>query len=214
MTTLGFSGFSFMNLQLNKQAFEVSFQFRTTLNDGLLVADSSSDFLVFLDKDNVTVVYNKTIKLSAAKTANLSDGLWHTVHINISGGSVRVTVDNSSCGQHCVASSPLQAQVRIADLHIGGSALAASYDHKTLYNFTGCIQDVMIDRRTVIPTDREVLLVNTSTGCPRREVCASNPCAHGKCVDEWIKYRCECARRWIGPQCNSSEYYYFIRQSG
>ena len=80
-----------------------------------------------------------------------------------------------------------------------------SYDHNTLYNFTGCIQDVTIDRNTVIPTGSQVSVVNTSIGCLRREVCASNPCAHGKCVDKWIKYSCECERRWIGPQCNASE---------
>lgn len=204
ITTVGFSGSSFMKFQLVKQAFELSFQFRTTLNHGLLVADSSNNFLVFLDNDNVTVVYKST-KLTTGMTANLSNGLWHTVHINISGNAVSVTIDNSSCGQHCGVSSPIEAQVSITELHIGGSSLAPNYDHKTLYNFTGCIQDVMIDRRTVIPTDTAVLLYNTSTGCPRSEVCASNPCTHGKCVDEWIKYSCECERRWIGPQCNTSE---------
>ena len=195
-----------MKIQLNRSPFELSFQFRTTLSNGLLAADSRNNFLVFLDKGNVTVVfYNGVAKLSAGQTANLNNGLWHTVHINISGASVNMTLDNSSCGQHCEASSPLHQQVNITDLHLGGSPFTPSYDGSALYNFTGCIQDVILDRHTVIPTDTKVLLVNTTTGCPRQEVCGSNPCAHGKCVDEWIKYRCECARRWIGPQCNTSE---------
>ena len=206
ITTVGFNGSSFMKLQLNKQAFELSFQFRTTLNHGLLVADSNDKLLVFLNKENVTALYNRTRKLSAGNTVNLSNGLWHTVHINISGDSVSITVDNATCGRHCVASSPLQTQVFVTDLYIGGSSLVPSYDQTALYKFTGCIQDVMIDRQTVILTDIAVSLVNTIIGCPSREVCASSPCAHGKCVDKWIAYSCECARRWIGPQCNTSKY--------
>ena len=206
ITTVGFSGLSFMSFPLNKTPFELSFQFRTTLTNGLLAADSTNNFLVFLDKGNVTVVFDKEVtKLSAGQTANLNNGLWHTVHINISGVSVSIIVDNSSCGQHCEASYTLNKQVNITHLHLGGSPFTPSYDDSVLYNLTGCIQDVVIDRHTVIPTDTKVLLVNITTGCPRQEVCASNPCAHGKCVDEWIKYRCECARRWIGPQCNTSE---------
>ena len=206
ITTVGFSGSSFMKVPLNRPPFELSFQFRTTLSNGLLAADSRNNFLVFLDKENVTVIFNNGVaKLSTGQTANLSNGLWHTVHINISGVSVSITVDNASCGQHCEASSSLHEQVNITDLHLGGSPFTSSYDGSALYNFTGCIQDVVLDRHTVIPTDTRMLLVNTTTGCPRQEVCASNACAHGKCVDEWIKYRCECARRWIGPQCNTSE---------
>ena len=212
ITTVGFSGSSFVKFQLNRPPFELSFQFRTTLSNGLLAADSRNNFLVFLDKGNVTVVFDKGVtKLSAGQTANLNNGLWHTVHINISGVSVSITVDNSSCGQHCEASSTrLNKQVNITDLHLGGSPFAPSNDGSVLYNLTGCIQDVVKDRHTVIPTDTMVLLVNTTTGCPRQEVCASNPCAHGNCVDEWIKYRCQCARRWIGPQCNTSECSYVL----
>lgn len=199
-----------MMLQLTSQRFEVSLQFRTTLSHGLLAADSNNNFLVFLDKGNITLEYNSRTKLAAGQTANISNGLWHTVHINISKVSVKMSVDNSSCGPHCEASSALHTQVTITDLRFGGSPFAAIV-HQNMENFTGCIQDVMIDRRTIIPTDTQVILVNTSTGCPRREVCAPNPCAHGKCVDEWIKYSCECARRWIGPQCNTSECcYYFL----
>ena len=205
VTTIGLSDSSFMFFQLDRNAFELSFQFRTTLSYGLLAADSQNTFLVFLETENVTIVYNKVTKLSVGKTANLSDGHWHTIHINISSSSVSVTVDNSSCGQHCVASSSLQTQVSLTDLYVGGSPVGPSYDHNTLYNFTGCIQDVTIDRNTVIATGSQVSLVNTSIGCLRREVCASNPCTHGKCVDKWIKYSCECERRWIGPQCNASE---------
>ena len=90
-----------MNNMLEKQTFELSLQFRTTLNHGLLAVDSRNKFLVFLDKGNVHVLYNGTEKLSAGRAANLSNGLWHTVHVNISGNSVSLVVDNSSCGQQC-----------------------------------------------------------------------------------------------------------------
>ena len=194
-----------MSFDVGKQTFELSFQFRTTLNHGLLVADSGNNFVVFLDKSNVHVVYNETQKLSAGKAANLSNGLWHTVHVYISVDSVILVVDNSSCDQ-CKDSLPLQTQVNITNLYIGGSSFAPTYDRNILYNFTGCIQDVMIDSEKVIPLpEAGVDLVNTASGCPRREVCVSNSCANGKCVDEWIKFSCECTRPWIGPRCNTGE---------
>ena len=193
-----------MSIILEKQTFEVSLQFRTTLNHGLLAADSRNKFLVFLDKGNV--LYNGTQRLSAGRAANLSNGLWHTVHINISGNSVSLVVDNSSCGQQCKDSSSVQTQITIANLYIGGSSFPPTYDGNLVYNFTGCIQDVMIDSEKVIPTEETgVGLVNTVSGCPRSEVCVSNSCANGRCVDEWIKFSCECTRPWIGPLCNTSE---------
>jgi len=205
ITTLSFNGSSFMNFTLGKQVFELSFQFRTTLNHGLLAADSGNKFLVFLDSGNVHLTYNETQKLSAGKSANLSNGLWHTVHVNICVDSVTLMVDNSSCGQDCVASSSQQTQVDITNLHIGGSSLSLTYEGNILYNFTGCIQDVIIDREKVIPTGEGVQLFETSIGCPRSQQCVSNSCANGKCVDEWIKFSCECTRPWIGPRCNTSE---------
>ena len=205
ITTLSFNGSSFMNFTLGKQVFEFSFQFRTTLNHGLLAADSGNKFLVFLDNGNVHLAYNETQKLSAGKSANLSNGLWHTVHVNISVDSVTLMVDNSSCGQDCMESSSQETQVDITNLHIGGSSLSPTYGRKILYNFTGCIQDVMIDRKKVIPTGEGVQSFETSIGCPRSQQCVSNSCANGKCVDEWINFSCECTRPWIGPRCNTSE---------
>ena len=210
VTTVGFNGSSKMNFLVGKQTFEVSLQFRTTLNHGLLAADSENNFLVFLDKGEVHVLYNNSQKLSAGKAANLSNGLWHTVDVNISGDSITHKVDNSSCGQQCTVSLPLQTQVNISKLYMGGSSFSVAYLHNTLYNFTGCIQDVMIDMETVIPTGVGVELFNTVTGCPRSEVCVSNSCANGECVDEWIKFSCECTRPWIGPRCNRSEFSFFF----
>lgn len=188
--------------------FELSFQFRTTLNHGLLGTDSGSNFLVFLDKNEVHVLYNNMNKLSAGKKASLSNGLWHTVFINISADSIILIVDNSSCGELCQTSSPLQAQADVSKLYIGGSSSPVNYLHNTLYNFTGCIQDVTIDMETVIPTSAVVELHNTVTGCPREEVCLSNSCANGQCIDEWIKFSCDCTRPWIGSRCNTSEFIY------
>ncbi len=203
---MGFNGSSYMNFHVEKQTFVLSFQFRTTLNHGLLAADSSNKFLVFLDNNNVHILYNETQKLSAGSAANLSNGLWHTVHVNISGDSVGLMVDDSSCGQQCKDSLLVQTQVHIRNLYIGGSSFPPSHDQNLLYNFTGCIQDMMIDSAKVIPiAEAGVDLVNTVTGCPRSEVCVSDSCAHGKCVDEWIKFRCECTRPWIGSRCNTSE---------
>lgn len=204
LTTLGFSDSSLMKLQVNSYASEMSFQFRTTLTDVLLAVDSKNDFLVFLGNENITVTHSNFGKLSAGQTANLSNGQWHTVSVNIGTANVNIVVDNSSCGRHCMSSSPLSARVHLTDLYFGGSPFASSVD-RIMSNFTGCIQDVVIDGRTVIPTDQtRVVLVNTSIGCPRQEVCASSPCSHGKCVDEWVKYSCECSRQWIGPQCNTT----------
>ena len=94
ITTVGLNGSSYLNVTLEKQTFELSFEFRTTLNHGLLAADPSNKFLVFLDNGKVHLAYSETQKLSAGKAANLRNGLWHTVYVNISVDSVTLMVNN------------------------------------------------------------------------------------------------------------------------
>ena len=205
ITSLGFSDTSLMKVQLNRSTFDLSFQFRTIFSNSLLAADSNNSFLVLLDNKNITVIYESGTKLSAGQTANLSNGLWHSLSIKVGTVEMSITVDNSSCGRYCEASASLNANVSLSDVYFGGSPFAMSVD-QVRSNFTGCIQDVVIDDWKVIPTEEtRVVLVNTTTGCLRQEVCTPNPCAHGECVDQWTKYSCECWQCWIGPQCNTSK---------
>ena len=209
ITSLGFSDTSLMKVQLNRSTFELSFQFRTIFSNSLLAADSSHSFLVLLDNENVTVIHGSGTKLSAGQKANLSNGLWHTLSMKVGTVEMSITIDNSSCGRYCKASASLHESVSLSDLYFGGSPFASSVD-QARSNFTGCIQDVVIDDWQVVPPEKtRVVLVNTTIGCLRQEVCEPNPCAHGKCVDQWTKYSCECGRRWIGPQCNTSKLCWF-----
>ena len=202
ITSLEFSDTSMLKVQLNRSTFKLSFEFRTIFSNSLLAADSNNIFLVLLDNENVTVIHKSGTKLSAGQTVNLSNGLWHSLSIKVGTAEMSITVNNASCGRYCEASASLHANVGLSDLYFGGSPFAMSVDQGRS-NFTGCIRDVVIDDWQVVPTEEtQVVLVNTTIGCLRQEVCEPNPCAHGKCVDQWTKYSCECGRCWIGPQCN------------
>ena len=210
VTTIGLNGSAYMTFPVARTAFALSLQFRTTLSRGILAADSTCHIVVFLDGSVVHVLYNGTRALSAGSAADLSNGDWHRVVVNMSVDVVTLQVDNSSCGRLCDASADLPSpQPRITDLFIGGLSLAAASHQFVLTNFTGCIQDVVIDNRTVIPTETGVELWNSSVECPRAQVCASNPCVHGQCIDEWITSSCECARPWVGSDCNTSKWELF-----
>ena len=205
ITSLEFSDTSLLKVQLNRSTFKLSFQFRTIFSNSLLAADSNNIFLVLLDNENVTVIHKSGTKLSAGQTVNLSNGLWHSLSIKVGTVEMSITVNNASCGRYCEASASLHANVGLSDLYFGGSPFAMSVDQGRS-NFTGCIRDVVIDDWKVVPTEEtRVVLVDTTIGCLRQEVCAANPCVHGKCVDQWTKYSCECGRCWIGPQCNTSK---------
>ena len=205
ITSLEFSDTSLLKVQLNRSTFKLSFEFRTIFSNSLLAADSNNIFLVLLDNENVTVIHKSGTKLSAGQTVNLSNGLWHSLSIKVGTAEMSITVNNASCGRYCEASASLHANVGLSDLYFGGSPFAMSVDQGRS-NFTGCIRDVVIDDWQVVPTEEtQVVLVNTTIGCLRQEVCEPNPCAHGKCVDQWTKYSCECGRCWIGPQCNMSK---------
>ena len=208
VTTLGLNGSSYMAVKTVKTAFVLSLQFRTTLATGLLAADLTEKLLLQLKRDHtVEVWYNGSAVLSAGGEANLTNGLWHTVSLNISVDSMSLEIDNSSCGPGCFKRGKLVSPlVQVTRLYVGGFGPSLA----SVGNFTGCIQDVLIDERAVVPQEPGTVLFKSTVGCPRVEVCSPRPCVHGRCVDKWIEYECDCERPWAGGQCNTSEFSFCI----
>ena len=203
ITTFGLNGTSYMAVDNSEGDFDLSLQFRTTLPSGLLaVGNSDASFVLALGNDLVELRYKESV-LSAGKGSGLTNGLWHRVDVQVRADFLSLEIDNSSCGGACFVSqnlAPLVA-VKILRVSFGGFSSAIAVG-----NFTGCIQDVMMRSRVVIPLEPGTELFNTSVGCSRSPVCSPQPCVHGRCVDKWIEYQCECERPWTGDQCNTSEF--------
>ena len=206
ITTIGLNGSSYLSFPVSggKDVFTLAFEFRTTLGFGLLIYDPGNTLLVRLVGSELEMIYKGAIRLVAGAGAGLSNGLYHRVELNVTSSLIHLVVDNSSCGANCSKQHVLQSGQTLGHVHsvyVGGSPNSGQGK-----NFIGCVQDVSVDKETVIPNENGTVLVQASIGCPRVEVCKPNPCVHGKCVDEWTEYRCECTRPWVGPNCNTSKW--------
>ncbi|XP_068104249.1 protein crumbs homolog 2 isoform X1 [Hyperolius riggenbachi] len=70
-------------------------------------------------------------------------------------------------------------------------------------NFTGCMEDLIIDYKTLLPQN---IKADTSfgmdLGCNKTDWCHPNPCHYESlCIDQWTSYKCHCVRPYTGPTC-------------
>lgn len=206
ITTIGLNGSSYMRIPITggKDLFALAFEFRTTLDFGVLISDPGNTLLLKLVDGALEMVYKGTIKLLGGTGASLVNGWYHRVQLNITNSFISLVIDNSSCGVNCSIDHVLQPGQTFDHVHrvyVGGSPSGEKGK-----NFIGCVQDLSVDGKTVIPNENNVILVQAAIGCPRIEVCRPNPCLNGKCVDKWKDYVCECTRPWVGSNCNTSKY--------
>ncbi|XP_022533491.2 protein crumbs homolog 1 [Astyanax mexicanus] len=160
---------------------------------------------------------------------DVSDGLWHTVHAYLNtDGLLGVSLLDPSCTLetcHKVAlvegsesnslpelGSGLQ---EIQSVFIGGTGEHQqdiySIEDVTVEGgpgsyFLGCMRDVRLHSRTVVPGSG-LNQVNLSLGCSERDTCQDVPCLNrGRCISlGWRKHTCECHRPYEGDDC-SEEY--------
>jgi hypothetical protein len=187
-----------MAFSVGKSILTLSLQFRTTLKYGVLAVDSRGKLSLQIKGDKLLLSYGNDSG-TVGSDANLTDGQWHQVMVNLTSKSIQVNIVNSSCSD-CTLTIHHSSLTDLPKMFIGGTKNGSNR------SLIGCIRAVEVDGLTVIPTQSGVELVNVISGCPRVPVCQPNPCVNGRCVDEWLKHRCECNRPWTGDQCNTSEF--------
>ncbi|XP_020367649.2 protein crumbs homolog 1-like isoform X1 [Rhincodon typus] len=191
------------------EPFSISLRFRTTIPNVLLLyrGDILTEYMhVQLYSGqlmSIAVINSQIISISFIHQVN--DGEWHQLTVQM-GESFQVNLTHPSCPNYTCSNSKAIDAVTLPSLHafqtthIGG--LPGMFFPIQDY-FTGCIQDLEIDNRAILPqTISKNMSLRFTLGCKKINWCRQNPCNNnGKCVDLWTNYKCDCFRPFAGPTC-------------
>ncbi|KAA0719812.1 Protein crumbs -like protein 2 [Triplophysa tibetana] len=203
----------------HRQLFEVRLRFRTTFSDMLLFFRGNAETFLSLeivgDGLHIRLVSGVGGMLEARLHGIVRGGGWHEVVAGIDEESTKVVLEVE--GPACL-NSPCKVKKEFLDdrepfsnltkVYVGG--VPEEYLKYTLSGrgFLGCMEDLKVDGRQVLPQDLRDGNESVEIGCKKTEWCEvdPHPCSqHGKCVDLWTSYRCDCYRPHYGHEC-SKEY--------
>ncbi|XP_069465563.1 protein crumbs homolog 1-like isoform X2 [Ambystoma mexicanum] len=198
--------------QVVNGAFSISLRFRTTLPDLLLLYQG--DEVEFFYLEIYKGLMHAMIRRNGTETHLLmvahrvDDGQWHQAEVTWE-DFFRVTLGHEGCGNGtCTKDHPLNGDWSSPEsfnrVYIGGLQEGPFLNNTmSQQNFTGCMEDVRINSRTILPHNlTRGTSHQMSIGCNKTEWCKPNPCSHeGRCIDLWTSYGCDCVRPYEGPMC-------------
>ncbi|ETE61174.1 Crumbs-like 1, partial [Ophiophagus hannah] len=190
----------------------VALRFRTTLLNGLLFYRGHQTEHLILE------LYAGLLQVMLlSQEANISftleappvnDGHWHKAEVSLQ-ESLEFRLWHEACrGGICLFSHPLGETTPVSLLPSFLNIYVGGVEETLMINctghFTGCLEDLQIDSKILLPEDVEGLqLPGFQLGCERTEWCQSQPCSHGgQCIDFWTDFRCHCSRPYEGHTCS------------
>lgn len=206
----------------------ISFQFRTTEPNGLVMYNSGtygssnfdffameiidSYFYIVMDLGTGSIKYKASLK-------KVDDGAPHTVHFQYSGktGFIRIDADETE-----YQTPGLGRQLDLEDMLFIGGVDFERYNSYRLpkelwsgilkHGFVGCIQDMAINGEKVdlMTVARKQMQRDIKSDCKRSEPhCVSQPCMHGgSCSEGWNRYVCDCTNTsYRGKNCENGKYH-------
>ncbi|XP_062815550.1 protein crumbs homolog 2 isoform X1 [Anolis carolinensis] len=218
-TTFSFTSrvYLFINMSANSESKRsllsgVALRFRTTLPDAVLFYRGHQTERLYLELTGgllrVTFSVREATTSFTLAAPHVDDGHWHKAEVLLH-ESLELRLWHESCAAGvCLTSHPLEATAvasslpSLLQIYIGG--VEEKLLSSPVKNFIGCLQDLRIDSKVVLP--QEVAGQQSSgfqLGCERTEWCLSDPCLHGgRCVDLWADFRCHCPRPYEGRTCS------------
>jgi len=187
------------------QNFNISLEFRTFEQDGLLVYHKfSSDGYVKLYMQHSRIkVKIQSKDMPEVEIDNFdqtyNDGIWHEVQLSMARNEAIISMDKVT-----------MVTSRLMDIRTGAYYLIGG----GLYvepGFVGCMRRITIDGQYKIPTDwskdeissEEDVLIDS---CQMHDRCNPNPCEHGGvCKQNSNDFHCECEHTgYAGAVCHTS----------
>ncbi|XP_060602155.1 neurexin-1-like isoform X2 [Ruditapes philippinarum] len=210
---------------VKKNSGTISFQFRTTEPNGLVMYNSgtygSSNFdffaLEIIDSYFYLVMDLGTgaIKEKVSWTA-VDDGAPHNVHFRYQGKTGFIRVDAHETDY----STPgMGKQLDLEDMLFIGGLNFERYNSYRLpkelwsgilkHGFVGCIQDMVINDEKVdlMTVARKQLQRDIKSDCKKSDaMCSSQPCLHsGTCTEGWNRFVCDCTNTsYKGKNCKNA----------
>ncbi|XP_029024332.1 protein crumbs homolog 2a [Betta splendens] len=190
----------------------VQLRFRTTLPSLVLFYRGDADNHLLLEVVSGGLrakASSEDSELEVTYPGLLSDGDWRDAHVYVDAEGLTLTVKGPGCEwDRCRvtdggASEPtFQPSEAFAHVYIGGAPEELLENSMSGVGFIGCMEDLMIDSKPILP---QTLPENQGheLGCNKTEWCKPDPCdGHGRCVDLWTSYYCDCHRPFYSESCS------------
>ena len=183
--------------------FNMKLDFRTTLSEVILFKASRNDdahFTLALNENSLSCSHympSAQITFPLETDRTLNDGEWHQINFSfMPSNSIEIAVVMSDTEEF--STIQIASFFEIQNVNFGGGLL------EDYSNYTGCLRDVQINGKSLRP---KAYRTSTPEGCLREEQCAENTCNfHGDCTDLWVKYTCQCHRKYYGKSCENGNY--------
>ncbi|KAG9342195.1 hypothetical protein JZ751_016697 [Albula glossodonta] len=224
-TTFSFSvpGFVLLELPLANRSrrsvesgdVSVSLRLRTTLPDMLVFLRGDANNFLSLEVVGGGLLARAVWEggaLEARFMELVSDGTWLDVSMVTAEGAGLALVlkggagcDGDGCrveeGVGIMTFDP--APGSMTRMFVGGVPEDYFDIMKSRSGFIGCVEDLMVDGRPVLPQDLPPdQTQDVQMGCSKTEWCHPDPCSgQGRCVDLWTHYKCDCHRPFHGDSC-------------
>ncbi|XP_073446794.1 protein crumbs homolog 2 [Dendrobates tinctorius] len=221
-TTFSFSSSGYVIYELEvsnssrttEDTVHMAVRFRTTLPDMvLLYRGNETSYLILELFNGLLQVLYKNANSSSVMVINkryVHDGDWHKAEVTLN-SDLHLLLHHENCTNGtCSHFQPLLTEYdpelpkSFTKVYIGGLTQDSLLDNtQSKQNFTGCLEDLTIDSRVLLPQRiGDDQSYDITLGCNKTDWCQSNPCHHGsKCIDRWINHECACVRPYTGPTC-------------
>ncbi|KRZ38457.1 Uncharacterized protein T4C_13788 [Trichinella pseudospiralis] len=217
-TVASFSGQSMMvditsNNHTATATYQLELQFRTTLENGFLIFGddlfNSNIFQVLLLDGQIQALWSgKRVRIEQ----KVNDGTWNRLSLSWHADTMLLRLQRSKAGDvHLkrLSSGGALLASAVASTKFGGTPLEKQHPYyPDVGNFVGCMRDVIVNGKLLIPEKMGASAVNVGWTCPRRqdrELCDETACpARSHCVDVWNQGRCVCDRPYLMPNCENS----------
>ncbi|CAH1785690.1 unnamed protein product [Owenia fusiformis] len=207
VTTMSFSRVSYITVAdtENAESMIIALRFRTTLTEGTLAYNykNNNHFSIYLHNGAIKLQYyynTQTYQVNTPSNVILTDSLWQQIEAHINNDNITLVVSTQS-NQEYSTELPAGSNHNFGVTYIGGAinpAISAG-------NFTGCMEDVIVNGDWLIPSELSTSAENINEGCSRVDQCQSDPCnSHGLCKDLWDMFSCVCDRPYTDATCDKA----------
>uniref|UniRef100_A0A0K0EGQ1 Cadherin n=1 Tax=Strongyloides stercoralis TaxID=6248 RepID=A0A0K0EGQ1_STRER len=179
----------------NFEARHIYFEFRTReRNTQVMVIQFENKMKYFiLNIEGGTTIFNLDGNLYIMQYPLVSDGLWHSISINIDVlmNKFNITVD-------AIYSKVISSNEKISNRIIKNMHTGQNPSYLGALKYRGCIRNVEINSYRL----KLHLQSKTKPGCQAPNECLTNTCPkHSKCIRDWDRHSCKCNNGYVGDQC-------------
>lgn len=152
--------------------------------------------------------FSEVSEMNVRFSGLVSDGDWRGVHVFLEENALVLVLKGPGCDRDgCKVTDagvdgPFHPSESFSKIYIGGAPAELLAYSLSGVAFIGCLEDLKVDLKPFVPQTLPEQQ-GPELGCRKRDWCGGDPClGHGRCIDLWTSYQCDCYRPFYGHNCS------------